>query len=264
MASPDRPNYRYVQKDQVNLDLSNFDRAPVSIELDNSNTNTVETIRDKRTNALYVKRTLRHGENSLSQLIHRLTEEEFPAVGFGGQVHGRSMREQLEHIQKASELGLAVPIPFGADEQTLIYTYVPGETLSSQLKDGKSEAITPALASLADAHEKNIIHGDPYPGNFIVQDDGKVMRIDFDVALTGEYAKELELSQFLWAVCNQTTDIEIMANIVRTFAQTHPQPKYDWHQVSAFMTKYEMYLIRFSNGEPRLGEKLDIITSAFA
>lgn len=262
MASPDRPNYKYSQKDKVPIDLSRFEQMSVLMELPDSNTNTVETVRDKRTNILYVKRTLR--QDNLAQLIHRLSEEEFPAVGFVGNVRGRSMQEQAEHMQESSDLGLIVPTPFGADEQILLYTYIPGDTLSKHIKDGNTAAIAPSLTSLAEAHKQDIIHGDPYPGNFILQDDEKIVRIDFDVEIEGKYAKELELSQFLWAVCNQTIDIDPVADMLGRFVQEHPHTEYDWDQISTFMKKYETYLRKFSNGMPRLGEKLVVITSTIA
>lgn len=217
------------------IDLSRL--VSTDMQLSQGDVSRVEVLRDATNDRLYVKKTW--GEGLLTHLPQVATLE-YPEVGFSGSMRIRSMMEQAAHMKNASALGLGVVAPVYADEETLIYPYTPGESLRERLIHGETEGIAPALISINKAHKKNVIHGDRWAKNIIIGEDGKVTHVDFDIALEGANAREMEIAQILYDFPRLTMEFETtIANLI-SFMQLHAS-EYDWPVVQRLVKGYETF-----------------------
>ena len=264
MAYPDRPIPGIAPKEGTNF-LSHL--VPAGIYLNQGEINRVEVVADpgKR---LYVKRE--RDELKLADTLRYCSTVEYPALGFlqnGGKIWSRSMKEMARHMETSAALGLKTAKPVYVDDQTLVYPFTPGDNLRVFLNhDGDVRVIDTALATVADAHNRDIIHGERHPANIIVDGDD-VTHVDFDHAIGGTHAKELEVALLLYPMLGHTPRFEGALERVSQFAEAYSH-RYDWHVVTDFMEKFQSYLTEHPIGRnkkllvPRLGEKLDIATAS--
>lgn len=261
MISPDNPRFGHTRTDGLLTDLSGF--RPSDKFILPPGVNQLDLLEDPQ-GIFYVQKSLSDREVNHAAIINYLATYEYPAIGFEGNVRGRSIREQATYMQQAAQFDLSV-MPVYIDNTTFVYPYREGPRLRDSLQQGNIECILPTLNSLKSAHELELHPGDRHPGNVIVLPDGAVMHIDFEVDAQGKHVKELELAQMIYGILGKTTKIDEATALVRQFAidQRH---RYDWRQVTLFLKNYDNYLTSHDIGKksktetPRLQNKLPLIT----
>ncbi|MBA3723747.1 MAG: phosphotransferase [Candidatus Levybacteria bacterium] len=217
----------------------------------------------------YVKRSLADYENNHTVLINYLATQEFPAVGFVGTVRGRTMHEQAMHMRRLALLRLGSAVPVYTDETSMLYPYIEGETLRAKLEQGETDSILPTLNSIKRGHNLGLRHGDRHPRNIIIQPDGNVMHIDFEVATHGPDAENLELTHLIYAMAGVSSKFEETTALVGQFTEDQ-RDRYDWGRIAVLMQNYDIYLREHPVGKfkktkiPRLGEKLPFVLNTIA
>ena len=248
--------------------------TPVEGHITPGFTNEVHLVADEA-GRRYVQKTIRSGPEGIDGLIQRLTTEEFVEIGFMRPddptsdilVFARTGPEQQALCEQFNRLGIPTAVPVYADAEKLIMPQVAGQTLWEHLQEGKTSAIATTLQSLYRAHTNETYGGEPWGGNFmVVTEDGKnVVRLDFEVAIEGRHAAELEMAQLLYATLSLTTNFDEALAKVASFVNEHTED-YDWPQVRTYIRNYERYFVEHPNlpsGEPmerakhRLGARLE-------
>jgi len=171
---------------------------------------------------------------------------EFRAIGFtadGGRVQRRSIEEQVHFANSAASKGLPVLPFFKSGEQwsmPYLENIVPIDEYlrSADVADQeKNMAVFDLLTGLERAHRQNIIYGDRWSGNMIV-DNGKVMHIDFDLELSGDYAREADLAQTLyhliWADASRAT-LPLIIGVVSKLGN------YDIHKTLHYLEGFSQF-----------------------
>jgi len=114
----------------------------------------------------------------------------------------RSPQEQIDFETRAKEKGLRV-LPLAVDGSGLVYRPLleRAVTLDEYLQNASIEQAAQVLKELFDdvlkAHQSDIVYGDRWPKNILVDPELGLVHIDFDVRSTGR-AKEFELAQLIF------------------------------------------------------------------
>lgn len=129
-------------------------------------------------------------------------EYEYRTIGFtrgGGRVRRRNPHEQYYFSQKAALEGLMVLPPIEHNRNTVVYPFLPAaQTLDAYLKTHKEKMGTVVFSIIDDlyiAHEKGFVYGDRWAGNILVDPQLGIFNIDFDLEISGDYARELDVAQ---------------------------------------------------------------------
>lgn len=219
-------------------------------------TNDVQLVADNR-DKLYVQKTVRPEPGGTEALVRHLSTEELVEVGFvqpgiitsDAVVYARTGPEQQALCERLDRLGIRVAVPIYADTEKLITPHIAGQTLWEHLQDGKTSAIMATLQSLHRAHGHATYGGEPWAGNFIVsEDEASVIRIDFEVAIEGKTAAELEMAQLLYSILGLTTNFDASLARVISFVGEHTG-QYDWTRIYSYIMAYERYFSEHPNGQ---------------
>lgn len=147
---------------------------------------------------LYTWRTQKEHPEILPQ-IHK----DLIGTGFltnGGSYKYRTIEEQVNFMEKARQFNLRAITAIYTDKFGILSPFIPGITYHKYLLLGGITATKNVLDNIIRSHENNIVYGDRWAKNTIVQEDESIVEIDFDIELTGEIAQEFEMSQLLYHI----------------------------------------------------------------
>jgi anaerobic magnesium-protoporphyrin IX monomethyl ester cyclase len=104
-------------------------------------------------------------------------------LGLGGTFRLRTMPEEIAAIARARAAGVRTPEVLAHGEQWLVRAHIPGQPLGDALDSGAAGPATVLrlLFQLMEAHRGGIVLGDRWGYNEIVDDQGHLHFIDFDV-----------------------------------------------------------------------------------
>ena len=137
-------------------------------------------------------------------------KHEYRTIGFtgnGGRVESRSGAEQFEFSRKAAESGLLVLPPLALEGDKVVYPFLQNaQTLDVYFHTDNGDPnliIFQLIQDLRRAHSKGFIYGDRWSGNMLVDPQFGLVHIDFDLKISGPFARELDVAQVayhaLWA-----------------------------------------------------------------
>lgn len=135
--------------------------------------------------------------------IMRSIYYEYREIGFtqtGGRFRRRSITEQEQLTKKASDLGLRVLPPFPADDKHLYYRFLENAQTLDQFLPQASETdaqniVLQMFDDLRSAHHQGIVYGDRWSRNMLTVPFKGLIHIDFDLEISGVYAREFEVAQ---------------------------------------------------------------------
>ncbi len=118
----------------------------------------------------------------------------------GGSYKYRRIEEQVNFMKKACQLNLRVIPVIYTDNFGILSPFIQGITYHKYLLLGGITATKNVLDNIRVSHKHNIVYGDRWAKNTIVQQDESIIEIDFDIELRGEIAKEFEMAQLLYHI----------------------------------------------------------------
>jgi len=148
----------------------------------------------------FLKRVPKDNPTLLKQI-----QAEYEGVMFlplGGNFRKRTLEEQFSFSIKAAGLGLKVLPPSAIDREAIYYPFLDQvksmkEYFSS--KDARVSFVVNQLVNdLRRAHGFNVIYGDRWLPNILVKPEHKIVHIDFDIEISGKWAREFEVSQIIY------------------------------------------------------------------
>ena len=100
----------------------------------------------------------------------------------GGAFRLRSVDDQIAFIERARAAGVRTPAVVCRGDRWMVLEFVAGRTLAEELRDdGCPAVVLRMMQQLADAHKADLILGDRWGANEIVDAAGHLHFIDFDV-----------------------------------------------------------------------------------
>lgn len=146
-------------------------------------------------------------------VLHRFPKEnttilksiahEYNTIGFtqvGGRFRRRSQNEQVQFTKKCAELGLNVLPPLTYEGSYVENLFLENaETMDVFLSHATNEETAKCTHNIYmdmyKAHKAGIVYGDRWSENILVVPKIGVVNIDFDVEISGLFAKEFDVAQ---------------------------------------------------------------------
>jgi len=151
---------------------------------------------------------------------------EYDDIGFtklGGTFRRRTQMEQYQFLEHCTRLGLKVQPTLAITETYTENVYFENaQTLDEFLLNATSEQAERCtydiFMDLHAAHNAGIVYGDRWEKNILIVRDVGLVHIDFDIEISGPYAKEFEAAQIACYILAGTDDtiIPLLANLLRT------------------------------------------------
>jgi len=194
-----------------------------------------------RNGNLYVWRTPKEHPEILPQ-IH----QDLLGTGFltnGGSYRFRTIKEQINFMEKARRLNLRNTVAIYADEFGILLPFIPGTPYDTYLRRGGITATRNVLDNIIAAHRQNIVYGDRWAKNTIVQPSKSIVEIDFDIELMGENAQEFELAQLLYHILFFSSRRKEMLEFIESYLQINQIAiaQYKLSVVEEFLSNYANY-----------------------
>lgn len=150
---------------------------------------------------LLLQRNPRDNPQILRSIAH-----EYHFIGFtdlGGKFRRRSFEEQVLFTRHAASQGLHILPPNFVRKSAAYFPFLrSAATLDDFLPTASQESMAMVMLDLFDdlrtAHKKSIIYGDRWSRNILVLPDSSFLHVDFDIEISGRYAKEFEVAQVLY------------------------------------------------------------------
>lgn len=174
---------------------------------------------------------------------------EYDGVGFtrqGGRFRRRSPQEQTVFIKHAASQGLRVLQPALIDSKGT--SYFPflnqAKTLDNYLPTSTDDELSRTIYELYDdlrkAHKQNIIYGDRWSKNILINPNFGVTNIDFDIEISGKPAKEFEVAQVIYYILLAAKDrsIPLLAEIL-----SKGNDWFDFSLVAGFLQKHALHFL---------------------
>ena len=189
---------------------------------------------------LYIWRIPKENPAVLTAIQDELTHTGF-LIG-GGSYRFRSISEQVDFMNSASQAGLKTPPVLFTDGYGILTPFIQGVPYDVYLRQGDLAATARVLDNMYPAHRMGIVFGDRWVKNTIVTPDEDIVEVDFDIALEGSYAKEFEITQTLYHMIHFSLNRSAMTAYLRHyFSQTKTMADYNSSVVSIFLQKYSEY-----------------------
>ncbi|MFN6498463.1 MAG: hypothetical protein RMX65_015870 [Nostoc sp. DedQUE01] len=131
----------------------------------------------------------------------------YEATGFiqnGGSFKLRNIADEVDFLNRALAAGLPVPKLIHAAEDWMLIEYVTGKTLFEFLEAGEVKFLPKIVQEMNLAHRQGIIYADRWGGNEMIDDEGNVRMIDFDIEwfYQGGNDGTLEALEMAWTIFN--------------------------------------------------------------
>lgn len=134
----------------------------------------------------YVFRARRESTLEEIEAYMRYMYEATSFLEAGGIFKLRNIAEEIDFLESALAVGLPVPKLIHADKDWMVIEYIEGRTFHEFVKAGEVEILLKILRELNLAHTKGIIYGDRWGDNEIIDSQGNVRMIDFDIQWSHE------------------------------------------------------------------------------
>ncbi|BAY80215.1 hypothetical protein NIES25_67030 (plasmid) [Nostoc linckia NIES-25] len=131
----------------------------------------------------------------------------YEATGFiqnGGSFKLRNIADEVDFLNRALAAGLPVPKLIHAAEDWMLIEYVTGKTLYEFLEVGEVKFLPKIVQAMNLAHRQGIIYADRWGGNEMIDAEGNVRMIDFDIEwfYQGGNDGTLEALEMAWTIFN--------------------------------------------------------------
>lgn len=141
----------------------------------------------------------------------------------GGKFKLRTIAEEIDFIKSALAVGLPVPKLIKADTDWMLIEYIEGKAFYEFLEAGEVEVLLKVLQELNLAHRHRIIYGDRWGKNEIIDSQGNVRLIDFDIEWSqegdsNEAIEDLEMAFTIFSCLRQTRNYDDLLKIIQTDA----------------------------------------------
>ncbi|MDJ0677606.1 MAG: hypothetical protein QNJ36_19855 [Calothrix sp. MO_167.B42] len=148
----------------------------------------------------------------------------YEATGFiqnGGSFKLRNVADEVDFLKRALAAGLPVPKLIQADQDWMLIEYVTGKTLFDFLEAGEVKFLPKIVQAMNLAHRQGIIYADRWTGNEMIDAQGNVRMIDFDIEWFYEGGNDgtLEALEMAWTIFNAmrvTSNRDGLLEIVET------------------------------------------------
>ena len=134
---------------------------------------------------------------------------EFRYIGFtgdGGRIGRRSLEEQVDFSVKAQKAGLKV-LPARINDDNMIMPFINDlRTMDVFLQDKETDELSKVIAifkvieDMKRAHNLGFVYGDRWSGNIAILHSGDPLHLDFDIELSGPFAREVDMAQLLYHI----------------------------------------------------------------
>ncbi len=168
-----------------------------------------------------VFRARRHVSNEAGDAYMQYMYEATGFIQNGGSFKLRNIADEVDFIKRALAAGLPVPKLIHADEDWMLIEYVTGKTLFDLLEAGEVKFLPKIVQSMNLAHSQGIVYADRWTGNEMIDSQGNVRMIDFDIEWFYEGGNDgtLEALEMAWTIFNAmrvTSNRDDLLNIVET------------------------------------------------
>lgn len=141
--------------------------------------------------------------------------------GVGGTFKLRTIAEEIEFMERAIAASLPVPKLIASENDWMLIQFLQGKTLHKSVKNGEIDLVFTVLKAMNLAHQQGIIYGDRWGDNELIDSQGNVSFIDFDIQwdYQGEESgmlEALEMAVTLFNSLRLTTAREELLNLVKT------------------------------------------------
>ncbi|KKS39961.1 MAG: hypothetical protein UV04_C0032G0013 [Candidatus Gottesmanbacteria bacterium GW2011_GWA2_42_16] len=191
-------------------------------------------------------------ENALLRVPHENTDLfrsiyfEYKFLGFievGGRFRKRNPSEQYEFTRKAAETGLRVLPPLDKKGTDLVYHFFPtAKTLDVFLSDSETKeantVIYQLIEDLFSAHSKGVVYGDRWSRNILIVPEYGALHIDFDLEISGPYAREFEVAQLAYYALSGGKE-KVMFTLAQLLGSRHDW--FNFSMVEKFMNGHARY-----------------------
>jgi len=162
--------------------------------------------------------------NDYQNLIKDYLYSLYSCAGISDTVKFRSISQEIEFINKLSRYGLPVAPIIAHSNEWILSRYINGKVLSKYLQqDGSVSYVLRFIYQLFIAHKKDIIYGDRWGANEIIDSKGKLHFIDFDIELASsdnkltEKLKNTEIAIALFGCLLYTSKRENMIKCIKDY-----------------------------------------------
>jgi len=152
------------------------------------------------------------------RILHRFPKEnigilksiahEYHKIGFtqvGGRFRRRSQSDQVCFTKRCAEIGLNVLPPLADDgghvENLFLENAETMDIFLSHASDEETAIFTHNMyMDLYKAHKAGVVYGDRWSENILITPQKNLINIDFDIEISGPYAKEFEAAQVAYYI----------------------------------------------------------------
>ncbi|NQE36007.1 hypothetical protein [Microcoleus asticus] len=167
----------------------------------------------------------------------------------GGKFKLRTIAEEIDFISHALTVGLPVPKLIKADTDWMLIEYIEGKLFHELLEAGQVEILLKLLRELNFAHRQGIIYGDRWGKNEIIDSQGNVRLIDFEIEWSQEeddnrVLEDLEMAFTIFSCLRQIRSHDKLLKIIQTEAM--PMLKAEGYRISRmrqFIAGFSMYYV---------------------
>ncbi|MBI5122792.1 hypothetical protein HZA75_02935 [Candidatus Roizmanbacteria bacterium] len=137
--------------------------------------------------------------------IEAAIASQFGRLGYKGKFRMRSPEEQYSFSQRAFEVGLRVVPAVDIVGRDTYYPFIDGaktigEFFVSTADNEQALIVNQLFDDLGKAHNNGFVYGDRVIPNMLVHPQHGLTHIDFDVELSGQTAKEMDVSNAIYSL----------------------------------------------------------------
>lgn len=169
----------------------------------------------------YVFRARRETFSVESEEYMKAMYECMGLFGVGGTFELRTIAEEIQFMENAAVASLPVPKLIASESDWMLMEFLPGKTLHESVKMGEVGWVFTVLKAMNLAHQRGIIYGDRWGDNELIDSQGNISFIDFDIKWGYEGSEAgmleaLEMAVTLFNSLRLTTAREELLNLVET------------------------------------------------
>lgn len=152
----------------------------------------------------YVFRARRESSAEEIEAYMRYMYEFTGFIANGGSFKIRNIAEEIDFLKRALAVDLPVPQLIYAEKDWMLIEFVQGKPLLQFLEDGEVEVLPKVLREIHLAHSRGIIYADRWSGNEMIDSQGNVRMIDFDIEwfYPTDNDGTLEALEMAWTIFN--------------------------------------------------------------
>ncbi len=197
------------------------------------------------------RKYLSRGQNEDRTEVLENLQEEYSFNGLlkrRGAYKLRSPREQVRFVEHARRSRLRV-VPFvGVINGDLVMPLITGSDMKTHVNAVKNEramlhVLRPVLNDITAAHAptRNVVYGDRWLKNILVGRGARIHHVDFDIEISGPFAREYEVAQFLYSSVRDTQNKDRLLAALSACNMRKRLKYHDMSAVSEFLGNYGLW-----------------------